>query len=310
MPLDSPNQRCGFLPQANVPSTAKCAVQAGAQMGVQWNWENTNPNDMIIDASHKGPCIIYLSGDGASWFKIYEFGYNTVTNMFCVTQLIADKGLLKFTLPKDIAPGNYLLRAEIIALHEANRMNGAQPYVGCAELTISGTGQKTPAGVQFPGAYSPTDPGILFNIYATPMAPYVVPGPAVYASANSPTASPDDNSGNNPTPSPNNPTPSPGTSGNNPTPSPPNSSGKNPTSSPDNNDESQDEPSESAAIAVVIIVLVALVIMVVAPAFIYKKRGEIFGYAFRNGRFVSTKDKNEPGNSNINYVAFVDNDDL
>ena len=44
--------------------------------------------------------------------------------------MINNGGKLEFTIPTDIAPGNYLLRGEIIALHSAYNLDGAQPYVG------------------------------------------------------------------------------------------------------------------------------------------------------------------------------------
>jgi cellulase len=75
--------------------------------------------------------------------------------------------------------GNYLIRGELLALHEAYRENGVQPYVDCAELTITGSGNAKPSTVKFPGAYKPTDPGILINIY-NPITNYVIPGPAVH----------------------------------------------------------------------------------------------------------------------------------
>jgi cellulase len=48
------------------------------------------------------------------------------------------------------------------------------------QLTITGTGTATPALVNFPGAYSPSDPGILVNIYQK-LATYVAPGPTIYS---------------------------------------------------------------------------------------------------------------------------------
>jgi hypothetical protein len=67
------------------------------------------------------------------------------------------------TLPSNIAPGNYIIRHEIIALHLANEMGGAEFYPSCSQLNISGTGTGAPTSkdlVSFPGAYSDTDPGI------------------------------------------------------------------------------------------------------------------------------------------------------
>jgi cellulase len=45
-------------------------------------------------------------------------------------------------------------------------------------------GSASPATVKFPGAYSATDPGILFNLHTT-VNSYTVPGPAVYAGGGS-----------------------------------------------------------------------------------------------------------------------------
>ena len=83
-------------------------------------------------------------------------------------------------IPADIAPGDYLLRAEVIALHVAGGLNGAQFYPSCYQITVAGSGSATPAGVSFPGAYKNTDPGILVDIHAK-MSSYVDPGPTVYA---------------------------------------------------------------------------------------------------------------------------------
>ena len=48
------------------------------------------------------------------------------------------------------------------------------------QLTISGSGSATPAGVSFPGAYATSDPGILINIHTT-LSTYIAPGPTVYS---------------------------------------------------------------------------------------------------------------------------------
>jgi cellulase len=66
------------------------------------------------------------SGDG--WVKLYEDGYDSSTDTWAVTTLIANKGKHSITIP-DIAAGTYLLRGEIIALHEASSVGGAQFYM-------------------------------------------------------------------------------------------------------------------------------------------------------------------------------------
>lgn len=67
------------------------------------------------------------------------------------------------TIPSSIAPGNYLLRSEIISLQLAMTMGGAEFYPGCIQLSIggSGTGAATSSEeCEFPGCYSDSDPGI------------------------------------------------------------------------------------------------------------------------------------------------------
>jgi hypothetical protein len=84
-------------------------------------------------------------------------------------------------IPSCIAPGKYLMRNEHIALHTASSKGGAQFYLSCAQLNVSGGGSTSPKNlVAFPGAYSATDPGILINInYPIPTS-YKNPGPDTF----------------------------------------------------------------------------------------------------------------------------------
>lgn len=78
-------------------------------------------------------------------------------------------------IPKDIAPGNYVLRHEIIALHAAGQLNGAQNYPFCFSLAISSSGTAQPAGVLGTELYKNTDPGIKFDLF-TKFSTYQIPG--------------------------------------------------------------------------------------------------------------------------------------
>jgi hypothetical protein len=85
-------------------------------------------------------------------------------------------------IPKCVEDGEYLLRVEHIALHSAGSVGGAQIYLSCAQIKVTGgTGGIQTAGklVAFPGAYKATDPGLLFQLYWPVPTSYVVPGPAV-----------------------------------------------------------------------------------------------------------------------------------
>lgn len=156
-------------------------------------WHSTLGDDVLAD-THKGPCVVYLarsdSGEGNVWFKVFEKGYDAATKKWCTEDIIANNGRISgVTIPSDLLPGNYLLRAELIALHDANKPHGAQPYVHCAELAITGSGTANPSatqGVAIPGIY--TEDNMRFDLYQ-PYSSYIVPGPAVYKSALKPSTS-------------------------------------------------------------------------------------------------------------------------
>ena len=86
-------------------------------------------------------------------------------------------------MPSCVTAGQYIMRAELLALHGAFDLGGAQFYTECAQVQVTGSGTSNPATVQFPGAYTATDPGILVGIYdgnGQPFMggqPYTVPGP-------------------------------------------------------------------------------------------------------------------------------------
>jgi len=68
---------------------------------------------------------------GLRWFKIAEDGLNGGT--WAVDTMIANGGWHYFNMPTCIAPGHYLMRVELLALHSANLPNGAQFYMECAQ---------------------------------------------------------------------------------------------------------------------------------------------------------------------------------
>ncbi|KAK3295442.1 glycosyl hydrolase family 61-domain-containing protein [Chaetomium fimeti] len=177
--------------------TAKCPVPAGSTVTVEMHQQNGDRScsNEAIGGAHYGPVMVYMSkvadavsADGSSgWFKIFEDGWaknpsggsgdddfwgNKDLNECC--------GRMDVKIPSDIAAGDYLLRAETIALHTAGGAGGAQLYMSCYQITVSGGGSASPATVSFPGAYKSTDPGILVNIHAA-LSGYTVPGPAVYS---------------------------------------------------------------------------------------------------------------------------------
>ncbi|KAL1595607.1 hypothetical protein SLS59_008245 [Nothophoma quercina] len=185
-------------------STKVISVKGGDKVGVLWGHviggaQYQGDPDQPIAKSHKGPTIFYIlthvrakvdnaataSPNGLKWFKVAEDGLDG-SGQWGVDRMINNNGWVDFTLPTCIAAGDYLLRAEIIALHSASKQGEAQFYMGCAQLKVTGSGSTSPSStVSFPGAYQATDPGILLSIYnnqGQPVGngqPYKIPGPAV-----------------------------------------------------------------------------------------------------------------------------------
>jgi hypothetical protein len=86
---------------------------------------------------------------------------------------------VNYTIPACLFPGYYLVRHEIIALHNAYKEGGTQFYPGCHQSQVSGTGLTVPGDlVAFPGAYRSDDAGVLYSQYS--QLPYTVPGPKVF----------------------------------------------------------------------------------------------------------------------------------
>ncbi|CAE6431272.1 unnamed protein product [Rhizoctonia solani] len=177
-----------------VAAAATCPIAAGSKVAVEMHQQpgDRNCETEAIGGNHDGPTIIYMAkvdnaatavGSEANWFKVAETGL--VSKDYWGTDVMnANCGKVEFTIPADLEAGNYLIRAEVIALHVAGSVGGAQLYMSCYQINVTGGGAASPATVKFPGAYSSSDPGILFNLYGD-YTSYTIPGPAVYSSGGS-----------------------------------------------------------------------------------------------------------------------------
>ncbi|KIM34569.1 glycoside hydrolase family 61 protein [Serendipita vermifera MAFF 305830] len=175
-------------------SPGLCTVAAGGQVSVEMHQQ---PGDRTctteaIGGNHDGPVIVYMAkvddastavGSSAKWFKVAELGLISI-DVWGTDSLNSNCGKFTFTIPSCIPAGQYLIRAEVIALHVAGSVGGAQFYMSCYTVTVTGGGSASPATVSFPGAYSATDPGILFDLYGG-YTSYTIPGPAVFTCSGS-----------------------------------------------------------------------------------------------------------------------------
>ncbi|KAG8842960.1 hypothetical protein FS842_001940 [Serendipita sp. 407] len=173
--VSSTNLRCNSG-GASGGSTQTATVAAGATVGFKL--------DQAI--FHAGVLNVYMTkvsnaatADGSTgWFKIYQV--SAVTGGGTISWPTDNATQFTFKIPSSISAGQYLLRVEHIALHSAASTNGAQFYISCAQLNVTGGGSASPSTVKIPGVYSASDPGILINIYYPVPTSYKQPGPAVF----------------------------------------------------------------------------------------------------------------------------------
>lgn len=101
-----------------------------------------------------------FKGDtGPVWVKIDQLSYNPAANPPWASDLLREQGAKwTVTIPPKLAPGEYLLRHEILGLHVAETRMGAQFYPSCTQIRVtSGGTTQLPSGVALPGAYKPDD---------------------------------------------------------------------------------------------------------------------------------------------------------
>ncbi|PNH44709.1 hypothetical protein VD0004_g3023 [Verticillium dahliae] len=174
----------------SAPGATTASVAAGGKVDFFWSdWPE----------SHFGPVFTYVANCGGDcsaadkatleWVKIDEAGYNAETKTWAATDLIANNNTWTTTVPATLAAGNYVFRHEIIAMHGAGAVNGAQNYPQCINIAVTGSGTDSPTGVVATKLYTAEDPGIHFEPYGD-VSGYKIPGPALWtggASAPAPT---------------------------------------------------------------------------------------------------------------------------
>jgi lytic cellulose monooxygenase (C1-hydroxylating) len=120
-------------------------IPAGARVGAWWGHviggaQSANDADHPIARSHKGPIMVYLAKvdnaatagtTGLRWFKVAESGLSG--GVWAVDTMISNGGWHYFNAPSCVAPGDYLMRVELIALLSAQASGQAQFYMECAQ---------------------------------------------------------------------------------------------------------------------------------------------------------------------------------
>ena len=182
--VSSPTVMCNV--NGNTPASQVTTLTAGQIASVTWSQDLSGKGESL-PVSHKGPCFIYIARtdttDNLRWSKIYHAGYSTSRKKWCTDDLITLGGLLEFEVPLGIENGPHIIRAEYIALHSAQQVDGAQYYMSCMDVSIvGGKGNKPTNPVKIPsdGWIKNTDPGVKIDIYQMKDGvDYTIPGPPI-----------------------------------------------------------------------------------------------------------------------------------
>ncbi|ETW77401.1 glycoside hydrolase family 61 protein [Heterobasidion irregulare TC 32-1] len=177
--VTSPDFRC-YDSQTD-PTASTITVAAGAQLGIMSDGTIYHPGvvNVYMAKAPDGDAATF-DGSGTVWFKVYQISAVTDggTSISWPAQNLAG---VTFTLPKNLPTGQYLVRMEAIALHVASTYGGAQFYLSCGQINVTGGGSGSPGPVvAIPGVYTGYEPGILININYPIPANYTQPGPAVW----------------------------------------------------------------------------------------------------------------------------------
>ncbi|CUA69773.1 Endoglucanase-7 [Rhizoctonia solani] len=146
---------------------------AGGQVG-------SAPAALVANAAAGTKVTLRVQLNSAVWFKVAEQGLEN--GKWGATDILkANNWKYSFTIPASLAPGQYIIRHELIALHGAFNYPGVQVYPSCLQINLTGSGTSTgpSSKVSFPGAYTPSTPGIVYNAYGG-LTTYPIPGPAVW----------------------------------------------------------------------------------------------------------------------------------
>ncbi|KAH6854800.1 glycoside hydrolase [Chaetomium sp. MPI-CAGE-AT-0009] len=158
-------------------------INAGENITAVWKqWTHAQGPVMVWMYKCDGDFGASCEGDGQGWFKIDQMG------LFGTDPASEDwgTGIVLKTLewsskiPTNLAPGNYLIRHELLALHQANT---PQFYAECAQVVVSGSGTASPPSDKLFSipTYAPQDdPGITVDVYQGGLTSYTPPGGDVW----------------------------------------------------------------------------------------------------------------------------------
>ena len=175
-------------------------VEAGQVVDFEWTSADKVINPDGWAESHRGPVMTYIApcnGDCSSvdktslrWTKISEAGLisGPANQQGTWASDLLRQGNNSAMIPTSIAPGNYVIRNEIIALHRAN-LGEPEFYQACAnlEITKGGDDDLSGKGVAATELYSREESKSIFefSLYDGSESTWEIPGPALYVASSS-----------------------------------------------------------------------------------------------------------------------------
>lgn len=157
--LTLPDMACNI--NGHIPSATTITVRPNDILSFEWGHRSRLPTDQIIDPSHKGAIAVYISPDPptqGSWVKIFEEAEYEKDKWAVVPKLRDNKGVHSVRVPPGLKAGRYLVRPELLTLHEAdvamtkNPDRGIQLYMECIQIeVVEGGDVELPKGASFPG---------------------------------------------------------------------------------------------------------------------------------------------------------------
>ncbi|KAI1475148.1 glycoside hydrolase family 61 protein [Daldinia sp. EC12] len=177
-------------------------VHAGDELGFGINEHFGHPGIQQVYLSKAPEGIAAADYDGSGgWARIYSLT-SSPTNSTNSSSTNSDDGEIltwathniqnfRFALPTSTPPGEYLLRAEGLAIHAAHKWACAQFYVSCAQIKVIAGGNASNLGagvregdlgplVKIPGVYRGDEPGVLIPVFWSFLTNYTAPGPALW----------------------------------------------------------------------------------------------------------------------------------
>nr|CAB97283.2 related to cel1 protein precursor [Neurospora crassa] len=186
MTVSDAKMRCNGGTSAQLSAT----VQAGSNVTAVWKqWTHEQGPVQVWLFKCPGAFGSSCKGDGKGWFKIDEMGMwgGKLNSANWGTALIVKNHQWSSEIPKNMAPGNYLIRHELLALHQANT---PQFYAECAQIVVQGSGNAVPPSdylYSIPTYAPQNDPGVTLtrdfkiDIYSSKATTYTPPGGRVWS---------------------------------------------------------------------------------------------------------------------------------